>query len=162
MNWGDKLCGVEITPEAWIGGIVIDRWKKSLYLVCPNRDRKGKLKRHREWLMKGGSTPNGYLPYFNEKPPDGQFYPVFPPKDWAGKTDEELWEEVIGHYPDVSEDERASPFSLSEWKLHELIEFDFFDKLTIVGNDEGSHGVRDVPKMIQALQDAQVLIERFA
>lgn len=70
MNWGDELCGVRVTPEAWYrpaindNGIVsdmLDGWW-------------GLSKVWGKWLQD-----------------NGKYRPIFPPRGWAGKTDVELF-----------------------------------------------------------------------
>lgn len=75
MNWGDTLCGVKVTPEAWYrpgiadNGIVADilgGWW-------------GLSKVWGKWLQDNSN-----------------YRPIFPPRGWAGKTDAELWAAVVG------------------------------------------------------------------
>jgi hypothetical protein len=82
MNWNDELCGVKVTPEAWLGGIVEykGRWYSPRSIDTDFDD----------WDLYYSETKR--LRHVKIE----QTTPIFPPAGWAGKSDAELWDAVFG------------------------------------------------------------------
>lgn len=157
MQWGDELCGVKVTPEAWthdgsggwLGGGIIE-------FICP------------AWGSQVGAWEAvengiaGYCRLYNSGdhlPPDfydklrRNYRPIFPPRGWAGKTDEELWAAVFGPSnpaPEVEPD-FAGIDTLIVW----------FDGEWVDTADNGQRSAQEIPALILALQNAQVLADRL-
>lgn len=76
MNWGDELLGKKIEPEDWLGGLVADE-DGHYHVLSPG------------WLASDDDpTWDGVAATILGSTP------VFPPQEWAGKTDVEMWAEL--------------------------------------------------------------------
>jgi len=147
LNWGDTLCGKEVTPEEWVDGV----WA---------------FREIDEWLTDLDMPLDSCL----EHRPDRavtDFRPIYPPRGWAGKSEWEIWQEMTG---DSGEPVRvANGYS---WELA----ITFHDKKTplrllcgTIERGEEYHDcavdyeeLRDPELMILALQNALVLATRLA
>lgn len=138
MNWGDELCGVKVTPESWAGGVIEHRRKGTpKWKICP---------------------PQKIQTWHSESP-------IFPPKNWAGKTDAELFHEL--GFSSVQEDGFGRGIDLCE----PVIRCGKEVALGLTGNihlleceeyegDQLQAGPQ-LDDMILALQNAQVLARRL-
>lgn len=87
MNWGDMLCGVEITPESWIGGVV--EWFGD--------GTTGAWDIVRSYILRKPGMLHSYFITPQERDLAADLCtPVFPPRGFAGKSDAELCEAVFG------------------------------------------------------------------
>lgn len=85
LAWGDTLCGVEVTPESWIGGVV-ERPSGTWGIVVDIAD----------------CGAHGLTFQFDDigaLPGCESCKPIFPPRGWAGKTDAALCAAVFGRWP---------------------------------------------------------------
>ena len=155
MNWNDELCGVKVAPESWNGGVM--EWA-------------GDDRFPPEWVIAGhhytaaaGGASYAYLSIDGEKwnLRVDKLTPIFPPRGWAGKSDAELWREVVGEGPYLIEVD--PPHFVGVHCLHHtppgLISLTSYAMQTCSHNMLGAY---TVAALILALQNAQVLARRLA
>lgn len=92
LAWGDTLCGVEVTPDAWIGGVIghdVLGW--------------GILRVDNQHDHHFTGLPEGPALYYHDARDNMRRYfggvnekPIMPPRGFAGRTDAELWAAVFG------------------------------------------------------------------
>jgi hypothetical protein len=150
LAWGDELCGVEVTPESWVGGVYEQdgRW----YLLD----------------SLDGQESFGYgfftTDYYGSQVPMDEAErakkitatrPIFPPRNFRGLSDAELWDAVVGRvewkFPLIEDNtvSLASDLSLGIYGPHGVCDSAAFDSATNIGG------------LLTALQNAQVLAQRL-
>lgn len=144
MEWGDILCGIEVTPERWVGGVVEGalHWFPGAWRVMTG--------------FTGGGVGNPIQTSRSESGVSkGWCRPIFPPPAWGGLSDDELWEAVTG-------------FRLGHWHMGDhpaQVRFIRTDHPWVSINpkteEEGCCDCRYLPALILALQNAQVLAARM-
>lgn len=133
LNWGDELCGKEITPEEWVGGIIDADGQWSVI------EQRGK---HQPVFMDWRAELQDFDPGYQR--------PIYPHRGWAGKTETELWDAVVNqgrkplYYAEISAMVHVKP-----------------DGELFMGNLYGSHRSEIAPALILALQNALVLSKRL-
>jgi hypothetical protein len=144
LAWGDTLCGVKITPEAWDMGVI--EFKDGAWAYGPAYADLQRL------YVNGMHELMTKLRH--------AYTPIFPPKGWAGKTDAELWHAVFGAPPAKI---GAIGFYPDRYKRAALLEIQCQPAYWSQFHDPGSIGIDtdEAPALILELQNAQVLARRL-
>jgi len=165
VNWGDELCGIEVTPESWTHAMYgqqfqfVGAWQGGAILEFVHPSAPGAWE-----AVENGIA--GYCRLYNSGdslPPEfynklrRNYRPIFPPRGWAGKTDAELWAAVFK--------DRAAEL-LGDWgkdggPMVCVLRVGIIR--VYAAEDQGAHAVTvdDPAALILALQNAQVLAQRL-
>lgn len=162
MNWNDELCGVKVTPD---GGWVVQDTQTGEWLLCPPSSEGFYLHFSVHQSVPGGAvslrTYSGHT-----------CTPIFPPRNFAGKFDFELCNEVWPERQDymvtlaAGEDWRVGfePADTTPGRIS--VAAGRIDRCRCGYNDCDPQldwePIPDLPALILALQNAQVLARRLA
>lgn len=143
LNWGDELCGKVITPE---GNWIVVNTKTGEWIQCPPTSEgfyQGfNVYQDVKWGTFGLQTYGG-----------DRLRPIYPPRNWAGKTEAELWEamrdghDVMDVYPGTAVYVKRDGYGCMEPDI----------PYTMIGNG----GECTYETLILALQNALVLSKRL-
>ena len=148
MNWGDELCGVKVTPEAWECGVWEEASSRQWHRYRPQYNGAGVTR----------ADSDDYIMHYGT--------PIFPPRGWAGKSDAELVDAVFGGTPAViggTDDSPPIGFYPDKHGVAALLEIQCHPSYWARFGDPGSIGIDTLgaPALILALQNALVLHERL-
>ncbi len=157
LAWGDTLCGKEVTPKAWKGGVVRHTGNGAWYRT----EQAAEVDDHAHmvwslWLLPQPWEDQHGMPRTTR---ETLCFPIFPPHGWAGKTDAELAKEVF-------ERPQYSPIPGLLVTLYKggAIGVGFSLDCNEIGEPTGidvNYDMEQVPALILALQNAQVLAARL-
>ena len=83
LAWGDMLCGVEVTPESWVGGVV-DLGDGTWHIATGVKTTYAGITLSNPGIL----TADAVVSYASR--------PIFPPSGFGGKSDAELFRAVFG------------------------------------------------------------------
>jgi len=136
MNWNEKLCGHVVTPESWVRGIVAKWNVHSIWCELLSGLRICIIER------------DGYS---YEKTSVLDSRPIFPPRGWAGLSEDEILAAVMPNpLESLDDDEVYATFEVYG-KQNQFIDICL----------DGHLNAERIPPLIQALQNAQVLAARL-
>lgn len=160
LAWGDLLCGVPVTPEAWWNGYGREqtnglvehtgnqRWYQIEQAIRFNNPHDDGC----YWSMHLMPLPGEHegMPHVCRE----EFSrPIFPPTGFAGKTDAELWEAVYG--------DGSNPLHDGDFACVTLHSNSRFSIVGDCGDCVDRAHPDELPALILALQNAQVLAARL-
>lgn len=162
LQWGDVLCGVEVTPESWVGGVVSaeGHWLRNVAVALAVQGVPTS-----SLLMTTSGPVSARYPTGWENHTAPFPAPIFPPLGWAGRTEADLWITIVGL-------DWESGWNLGQ-NVHHIGYLRGYNDATGRLNGDPylcnrpviKHGwTRDLvelPALILALQNAQVLAARL-
>lgn len=167
MNWGDELCGVQVTPESWAGGGVMVERESGRYVTWS-----GAALRH----PVDADPSEVYATYrFWDTDIRDNCDPVFPPARFAGRKDQEIWAAVWGSqmFPCAPVNIGVGGHRLDNsdcWQVGLTREGKILVSAGLIDPGHSDHGcgctiewqtLDDPAALILALQNAQVLAARL-
>lgn len=158
LAWGDVLCGVKVTPMYWCGGVICNNGNNSFINHARSYFK-------RTLLSHGvGVEPGtwGVIPWETSS----SFYefimacstPIYPPRGFAGLSEAELLNEMIG-YPERGN----STSSFIDIRVSDncFIAVDLHNPPTLNLSEPSRYVCMVSDELILALQNAQVLSRRL-
>lgn len=171
MNWGDELCGVKVTPESWAGPegqLSCSPYLRGIMeVVKMNTGPEDRFSQEHigRWSIFTSGAPylgwGSHTTFFNGRQNViAHTKPIFPPAGFAGRTDAELWREFVSEVWRVWESSDAPG---SGKKARGMVAVNstgaiFLQHLCCVCSPAP---VEDMPALILALSNAQVLAKRL-